>query len=107
MLVLKGIFGGSLKITLQSRKITRKVKNHPKDFLWQFWGRKWLCQFYGAWKTWILSAGTTHAHKVALFRGGGGILCLGGCVLGLGGRGRRVTGTIWQIGVLTAERSVF
>ena len=32
MLVLKGIFGGSLKITLQI-EITRMVKNNPKRFL--------------------------------------------------------------------------
>ena len=34
MLVLKGLFGGSPKITLQKKgKITRKVKNNPKRFL--------------------------------------------------------------------------
>ena len=32
MLVLKGIFGGSPKITLQNGKITREVKNDPKRF---------------------------------------------------------------------------
>ena len=33
MLVLKDIFGGSPKITLQNGEITRKVKNNPKKFL--------------------------------------------------------------------------
>ena len=33
MLVLKSIFGGSPKITLQNMEITRKVKNSPKRFL--------------------------------------------------------------------------
>ena len=30
----------------------------------QFWGRKWLHQFYGCLEKYVLSAGKTHAHKI-------------------------------------------
>ena len=42
MLVLKRIFGGSPKITLQNGEITRKVKNNPKRFL----GHPWTENYY-------------------------------------------------------------
>ena len=46
MLVLKGIFGGSPKITLQIIEITRKVKNSPKRFLGCFRPSKVLDPFW-------------------------------------------------------------
>ena len=36
----------------------------------QFWGRKWLRQFYGHLEKCALSAGKTHAHKIPPFWGG-------------------------------------
>ena len=43
-----------------------------KIFCPQFWGRKWLRQFYGRLEKCILSAGKSHVHKIPRFRGGGG-----------------------------------
>ena len=40
----------------------------------QFWGRKWLRQFYGRLEKCVLSAGKTNVHKIPRFRGGEGIL---------------------------------
>ena len=45
----------------------------------QFWGRKWLRQFYGRLQKCALSAGKAHVHKIPPFRGGG--------ILGFGGGG--------------------
>ena len=42
-----------------------------KIFCPQFWGRKWLHQFYGRLEKCVLSAGKTHVHKIPPFRGGG------------------------------------
>ena len=47
------------------RKILVSVKFCP-----QFWGRKWVRQFYGRLEKCVLSAGTTHVHKIPRFRGG-------------------------------------
>ena len=43
----------------------------------QFWGRKWVRQFYGRLEKCVLSAEKTHVHKIPRF-GGGGILGLAG-----------------------------
>ena len=56
------------------RKILVSVNSRP-----QFWGRKWLRQFYGRLEKCVLSAGKIHAHKIPCFRGGG--------IWGFGGEG--------------------
>ena len=48
-----------------------------KFFCPQFWGRKWLRQFYGRLEKCTLSAGKTQVHKIPRF-GGGGVLGFGG-----------------------------
>ena len=57
-------------------EITQKNPRVRKMFCPQFWGRKWLRQFYGRLEERVLSAGKTHVHKIPPFRGG---------ILGLGG----------------------
>ena len=55
----------------------KNVKNYeksscPQNSCPQFWGRKWLRQFYGhLGKIALLSAGKTHVRKIPPFRGGG------------------------------------
>ena len=44
----------------------------------QFWGRKWLRQFYGYVEKLRSFCKKTHVHKIPRFRGGGGILGFGG-----------------------------
>ena len=50
------------------------VQKNPrvrKMFCPQFWGRKWLRQFYRRMDKCVRSAGKTHVHKIPRFRGGG------------------------------------
>ena len=44
----------------------------------QFWGRKWLRQFYGHLEKCVLSAGKAPVHKISRFRGGGVFRVLSG-----------------------------
>ena len=54
--------------------IFQKNPRVRKIYCPQFWGRKWLRQFYGRLEKCVLSAGKTHAHKIPWFIRGGGIL---------------------------------
>ena len=51
----------------------------PLNYCPQFWGRKWVRQFYGRLEKCVLSAGKNHVHKIPRFRGGS--------ILGFGGGG--------------------
>ena len=53
------------------RNLNQKKPRVRKMFCPQFWGRKWLCQFYGRLEKCVHSAGKNHAHKIPRFRGGG------------------------------------
>ena len=58
--------------TLHFQGNTQKNPRVRKNFCPQFWGRKWLRQFYGHLEICVLSAGNRHVHKIQRFRGGGG-----------------------------------
>ena len=51
--------------------ISQKSPRDRKIFCPQFWGRKWLRQFYGRLEKCVLSAGKTHVRKIPPFMGGG------------------------------------
>ena len=48
----------------------------PVNFCPQFWGRKWVRQFYGRLEKCVLSAGKTPVYKIP--RLGGGVFGFGG-----------------------------
>ena len=54
-----------------------KKTSCPRNSCPQFWGRKWLREFYGRLEKRVLSAGKPMSIKF-LVLGGGGILGLGG-----------------------------
>ena len=56
---------------LEKIAINQKNPRVRKFFCPQFWGRKWLRQFYGRLEKCVLSAGKNHVRKIPPFRGGG------------------------------------
>ena len=60
-----------LRSCLNNLPCVQKSPRVRKMFCLQFWGRKWVHQFYGRLEKCILSAGKTHVHKIPRFFGGG------------------------------------
>ena len=56
----------------------RKIVVSVKTFGPQFWGRKWLRQFYGHLEKCVSFRRKTPCHKIPRFRGGGGWGGVGG-----------------------------
>ena len=63
---------------LQEKAKFRKILVSVKFVCPQFWGRRWVRQFYGRLEKCVLSAGKTHVHKIPRFREGGVFWVFGG-----------------------------
>ena len=57
-------------VLMGSSSLYQKNPRVRKNSCPQFWGWKWVRQFYGRLEECVLSAGKPHVHKLPRFRGG-------------------------------------